>query len=128
MNEAIVGEATYAYFNGAAKPVTTTSSILVSSSSYLNHAGLRALVAAVPDMETDLDRPLAVIPGRPVDPADVPAGCAFAARCPLATEHCRTEEPPLQTDAFGRRVACWYAGAPTDLHLAHDEPWPLEVP
>ena len=33
------------------------------------HPYTRALVAAVPDMDTDLDRPLAVIPGRPVDPA-----------------------------------------------------------
>ncbi|MBO0845846.1 MAG: dipeptide/oligopeptide/nickel ABC transporter permease/ATP-binding protein, partial [Nocardioides sp.] len=49
------------------------------------HPYTRALVAAVPDMETDLDEPLAVIPGRPVDPAHVPDGCAFAARCPLAS-------------------------------------------
>lgn len=45
MSEAQVGEATLAYFNGAAKAVETSSSILVSSSPYLNHAGLRALVA-----------------------------------------------------------------------------------
>ncbi len=48
------------------------------------HPYTRALVAAVPDMDTDLDRPLAVVPGRPVDPAEVPTGCAYAARCPLA--------------------------------------------
>ena len=76
------------------------------------HPYTRALVAAVPDMETDRDEPLAVIPGRPVDPADVPPGCAFAPRCPLATDHCRTEEPPLVPDGTGRRVACWHAGEP----------------
>ena len=76
------------------------------------HPYTRALVAAVPDMDTDLDRPLAVIPGRPVDPADVPAGCAYAARCPLATARCVAEQPPLETDAAGRRVACWHAGEP----------------
>ena len=38
------------------------------------HPYTRALVAAVPDMDADLDRPMAVIAGRPVDPADVPAG------------------------------------------------------
>jgi peptide/nickel transport system permease protein len=76
------------------------------------HPYTRALIAAVPDMDTDLDQPLAVIPGRPVDPADVPPGCAYAARCPLATARCRTEEPPLETDAAGRRVACWHAGEP----------------
>ena len=45
MNEAIVGDATYSYFNGASKAVTTESSVLVSSSPYLNNPELRALVA-----------------------------------------------------------------------------------
>ncbi|TKK78987.1 dipeptide/oligopeptide/nickel ABC transporter permease/ATP-binding protein [Herbidospora galbida] len=69
------------------------------------HPYTRALVAAVPDMDTDLDRPLAVIPGLPVDPVDVPAGCAFAPRCPLADDHCRTVAPPLLDG-----VACHKAG------------------
>ncbi|MCO1655649.1 dipeptide/oligopeptide/nickel ABC transporter permease/ATP-binding protein [Pseudonocardia humida] len=78
------------------------------------HPYTRALVDAVPDMDTDLDEPLATIPGRPVDPADVPAGCAYAARCPLADARCRGEDPPLRADphAPGRRVACWHAGEP----------------
>jgi oligopeptide/dipeptide ABC transporter ATP-binding protein len=74
------------------------------------HPYTRALAAAVPDMETDLDEPLATIPGRPVDPADVPLGCAYADRCPLADAHCRAEDPPLMADGAGRRVACWHAG------------------
>jgi oligopeptide/dipeptide ABC transporter ATP-binding protein len=79
------------------------------------HPYTRALVAAVPDMDTDLDQPLAVVPGRPVEPADVPLGCAYAARCPLATDQCRAEDPPLVSDPAGRRVACWHAGEPIDL-------------
>ena len=54
-------------------------------------------------------------PGRPVGPAEVPTGCAYAARCPLASTRCTTEEPPLETDAAGRRVACWHAGEAIDL-------------
>jgi peptide/nickel transport system ATP-binding protein/peptide/nickel transport system permease protein len=91
------------------------------------HPYTRALVAAVPDMHTDLDRPLAVIPGRPVDPAEVPVGCAYAARCPLATERCRTEQPPLETDAVGRRVACWHAGEPVDVQVEAAELHEVEV-
>jgi oligopeptide/dipeptide ABC transporter ATP-binding protein len=79
------------------------------------HPYTRALVAAVPDMRTDLDRPLAVIPGRPVDPTQLPAGCAYAARCPLAGERCTREDPELVTDDVGRRVACWHAGAATPI-------------
>ena len=74
------------------------------------HPYTRALVATVPDMHVDLDRPLPVIPGRPVDPAHQPPGCAYAPRCPLASERCRTEDPALVDDGYGRRVACWHAG------------------
>ncbi|MFG1922990.1 dipeptide/oligopeptide/nickel ABC transporter permease/ATP-binding protein [Cryptosporangium sp. NPDC048952] len=74
------------------------------------HPYTRALMDAVPDMATDLTRPLATIPGRPVDPADVPPGCPYAARCPLADDHCRTEDPPLAPDSPNHWVACWHAG------------------
>ncbi|MFM7028226.1 MAG: Coq4 family protein [Chakrabartia sp.] len=45
MSEAQIGEADRAYFNGAIKKVATESSVLVSSSAYLNHAELRYLIA-----------------------------------------------------------------------------------
>jgi peptide/nickel transport system permease protein len=81
------------------------------------HPYTRALLAAVPSMETPRDLPLAVIPGRPADPANLPAGCAFAARCAFASGKCRAEEPPLAADPAGWEVACWHvdavlAGAP----------------
>ncbi|MEU1973107.1 dipeptide/oligopeptide/nickel ABC transporter permease/ATP-binding protein [Microbacterium sp. NPDC019599] len=73
------------------------------------HPYTRALLAAVPDMTTDVRRPLATVPGRPVDPAHVPAGCAFAARCPLADAHCLVADPALVPTDRGE-VACWHAG------------------
>jgi peptide/nickel transport system permease protein len=60
-------------------------------------------------MQTDLGAPLPVIPGRPVDPRHVPPGCAYAPRCPLASERCLVEDPALVDDGSGRRVACWHA-------------------
>ena len=45
MSEVTVGEATRSYFNGAMRTVETTSSVMVSSSPYLNNAELRHLVA-----------------------------------------------------------------------------------
>ena len=62
------------------------------------HPYTRALVSTVPDMHVDRDAPLPVIPGRPVDPANQPVGCAFAPRCPLADDHCRAVDPELVTD------------------------------
>ncbi|MFC0071801.1 dipeptide/oligopeptide/nickel ABC transporter permease/ATP-binding protein, partial [Umezawaea endophytica] len=56
------------------------------------HPYTRALVEAVPDMATDLTKPLATIPGRLVSPAAAPRGCAYAARCPLADARCRAED------------------------------------
>lgn len=44
MSEAQIGAADRAYFNGAMKKVETTSSVLVSSSPYLNHPELRHLI------------------------------------------------------------------------------------
>lgn len=72
------------------------------------HPYTRALVAAVPHMETVIDQPLAVIPGQMIDPADDPPGCAFAPRCPSADDRCRVEAPPLGAVTPGGRVACWH--------------------
>jgi oligopeptide/dipeptide ABC transporter ATP-binding protein len=79
------------------------------------HPYTRALLAAVPDMTTGLDEPLATIPGQPVDPTAIPPGCPYAARCPLASARCRVEDPPLVADQRGRAVACWHAGEPLDV-------------
>jgi peptide/nickel transport system permease protein len=85
---------------------------------HARHPYTRALLAAVPSMETPRELPLAVIPGRPADPADLPAGCAFAARCEFADAKCRQADPSLVPDDAGREVACWHvdrvlAGEPT---------------
>ncbi|MFF1923902.1 dipeptide/oligopeptide/nickel ABC transporter permease/ATP-binding protein [Streptomyces sp. NPDC058221] len=72
------------------------------------HPYTRALLAAVPDLDTDRDRPLAVIPGRPPEPDRIPEGCAFAPRCPRADDHCRGEDPEPVTYATGHRIACWH--------------------
>lgn len=73
-----------------------------------SHPYTRALLSAVPDMETDREQPLAVIPGRPPEPGEVPAGCSFEPRCPFATDRCRTEDPSLAVVDGPHRVACWH--------------------
>jgi oligopeptide/dipeptide ABC transporter ATP-binding protein len=90
------------------------------------HPYTRALISAVPTMHTDLLAPLSAIPGRPVDPSQVPTGCPYAARCPLADDRCRTQDPPLVSDAAGRRVACWHAGEVGDESRA-SLPVPVRV-
>lgn len=88
--------------------------------SHARHPYTRALLAAVPDMTSDRDQPLAVIPGRPAEPARFPAGCAFAPRCPLADQHCIAADPALVADADGRRVACWHADRTASIRRTGD--------
>lgn len=50
---------------------------------------------------------LAEIPGTVPALWDLPAGCAFAPRCPRATERCRAQRPPLAQLAPDHLAACW---------------------
>jgi peptide/nickel transport system permease protein len=80
------------------------------------HPYTRALLATTLDLETDRAVPLPVIPGRPPEPGRMPAGCAFAARCPAASDRCRTEDPALERVTPAHRVACWHPdGTPLSL-------------
>ncbi len=49
-----------------------------------------------------------VLGGEPPSPVNPPAGCRFNPRCWLATDECRTEQPPLRALAL-REVACHHA-------------------
>ena len=41
--------------------------------------------------------------------ANLPPGCAFAARCGFASDECRAAYPPLEEKRPGHWVACWHA-------------------
>ncbi|WP_040164976.1 ABC transporter ATP-binding protein [Microbacterium gorillae] len=53
------------------------------------------LLAAIPRVDQTADEPLTPIPGNPPILIGLPDECPFVARCPIATEACRTSEPPL---------------------------------
>ena len=40
---------------------------------------------------------------------DLPSGCAFAPRCPVASKRCRNEIPPLAPKKDGHWAACWHS-------------------
>ncbi|TVQ38137.1 MAG: ABC transporter ATP-binding protein [Spirochaetaceae bacterium] len=52
---------------------------------------------------------LVSIPGTPPDLLQEQHGCRFHQRCPFATDHCRTESPPLADVKAGHSAACWYS-------------------
>jgi peptide/nickel transport system ATP-binding protein len=52
---------------------------------------------------------LAEVAGMPPALNVIVPGCAFAARCPLATDACRASSPPLVEKAPGHFAACWHS-------------------
>jgi peptide/nickel transport system ATP-binding protein len=72
------------------------------------HPYTRGLMAAVP-RRSSRGGDLLSIPGSiPGDPGSIP-GCAFADRCPLVDDRCRTERPLALPVADGHLVACHVA-------------------
>lgn len=69
------------------------------------HPYTRGLFAALPSALSDTGR-LQPIAGLPPDPTELPDGCAFAPRCPLATTACRTREIDLVELTPGHAVRC----------------------
>ncbi len=70
------------------------------------HPYTKGLIKSVPRLDTLLDR-LSVIDGTVPDPADLPSGCPFNPRCPLADEHCRAEIPELETFSNNHNARCF---------------------
>lgn len=65
------------------------------------------LINAVPTLTGHKDD-LTSIPGSPPDLVEMPSGCKFHPRCPLADEQCKTHEPEAEFAAADHRVACWH--------------------
>jgi len=74
----------------------------------MHHPYTQALLASIPQLKQDASKALHAIPGLPPDLTHLPQGCRFAARCPRASDKCRTEEPPLAGKTFEHRFACWH--------------------
>jgi oligopeptide transport system ATP-binding protein len=72
------------------------------------HPYTRGLMASVPRLDGDTERPLVPIDGQPPDLAALPPGCAFAPRCRYAQDICRAERPPLVESKPGHYSACFF--------------------
>jgi peptide/nickel transport system ATP-binding protein len=65
------------------------------------------LLGAIPRVDAAGRRPLVPIEGSPPSLLDMPPGCPFAPRCPLAVKLCLQTEPPLAAvGRDGHRAAC----------------------
>jgi peptide/nickel transport system ATP-binding protein len=78
------------------------------------HPYTRGLLGSIPNLEVaaraTARRPrLNEIRGLVPSLADLPKGCAFAARCGFASDQCCEAYPPILQHRPGRWVACWHA-------------------
>ena len=71
------------------------------------HPYTQGLLRSVPRLEGECGGRLDSIEGQPPDLAALPAGCAFAPRCPYTHDHCLVAPPPLEAAAGARAWACY---------------------
>lgn len=86
------------------------------------------LLGAVPRPDRDKTSRLVPIPGVPTNLVELPDGCPFAPRCPLAVESCRVPEPDLvpASGRAGHLVACHRADEIVDRGMTIHDVYPVE--
>ncbi len=73
------------------------------------HPYTKSLLAAVPTVHGNKrDRRTRLrLKGDPPSPINLPPGCRFASRCPMAEARCRQASPPLEDRGDGHKVSCF---------------------
>jgi oligopeptide transport system ATP-binding protein len=71
------------------------------------HPYTKGLMASIPRLDGDTRQRLVPIEGQPPNLAQLPPGCAFAARCRMATQRCHDERPPLEVVGENHLKACF---------------------
>lgn len=88
----------------AGKPVETADVDEVFASPRMPYTA--GLLGSMPRVDL-IGEKLRPINGTPPSLINIPAGCPFRPRCPLAVDECRTTEPALtETDRRGHEAAC----------------------
>ena len=70
------------------------------------HPYTQALLSAIPVPSLKKKRERIILKGEITSPINPKPGCRFAARCPYATDRCRSEEPVLREIEPNHFVAC----------------------
>jgi peptide/nickel transport system ATP-binding protein len=70
------------------------------------HPYTRSLLQAVPSLDTSL-ADMRPIEGKAPDPVNVPKGCSYHPRCPIATEECKQEDPGYHEVTDDHEAACF---------------------
>lgn len=73
------------------------------------HPYTRALLSSIPLADPTAKSRPAPMQGEIPSPIDIPSGCRFRTRCPLATDICARKDPVLKDASDGHMVACHHA-------------------
>ncbi|WP_017185808.1 ABC transporter ATP-binding protein [Alkalibacillus haloalkaliphilus] len=73
-----------------------------------SHPYTQALFSAIPDITED-NKERIQLKGDVPSPLNVPSGCRFHTRCPLATEYCKQVDPALEEVKEHHLAACHFA-------------------
>jgi len=71
------------------------------------HPYTLGLLNSLPRHDIEQEK-LIPIKGMVPSPFDMPVGCRFAPRCPIATELCREKMPELETKEANSQIRCWF--------------------
>lgn len=70
------------------------------------HPYTRALIDSIPLPDPTRIQATSPLPGEIPDPANLPSGCRFSSRCPMAQAECHVREPELVELTPGHSIAC----------------------
>ncbi|HKJ67593.1 MAG TPA: dipeptide ABC transporter ATP-binding protein [bacterium] len=73
------------------------------------HPYTRALMSAVPVPDPTVKHDRIVLQGDVPSPIDIPGGCRFHTRCPVARSDCANRVPSMEELGPGHWVRCYYA-------------------
>ena len=70
------------------------------------HPYTRALISVIPVPNPRLRHERIILQGETPNPINVPPGCRFHPRCPVAIEACKASDPPFATISKTHQAAC----------------------
>jgi len=71
------------------------------------HPYTRALLRSAPSLGSPVEE-MEPIPGGSPDPVNLPSGCSYHSRCPLADDRCEIEDPDRASVGDDHGAACFY--------------------
>jgi peptide/nickel transport system ATP-binding protein len=79
------------------------------------HPYTQALVSVIPAPNPRRRRPRVILEGEVPNPIDLPSGCRFHPRCPMAQKECSQIDPPYIMVKENHSVACLFASQSSDM-------------